>query len=345
MADNTFDSEELDIQFQPITAYIDGDGSFKLNTPMLSSLDFDGSIPKVEDEALSVVDVMPGFFIKLEEDGDYFVVESVEVDEEFIDSTGLVTINYIDDQGQIVSVDYDDTDTVHVMYEDWDEKILGSRGWGITSGGNAIFTNVAVRGRIEAEEGYISGTLTIGDGGSNSLGDALFSGDAADDINTNVTTINGGKITTGSITADKINTNNLFVQNLETTTNTGSQRIKVSSDLTNYIQFKTGNTNESNYGYINTINNTTDLQLNFVSPQYSSESVAQINLMSQSSGGSLITINGTNIYSLGNFFVSSGNYYYGDGSQLTGVGSPIVVSTSGPSSPASYADNTVWYVV
>lgn len=250
MSENTFDSQEINLQFQPLPAFIDTDGSFKLNTPMLSSFDFDGSIPK-RDEPIDAIEVKPGYLIQIESGGEYFPVVSVEYDEPDIEDTGIVTINYIDDQGNTISADYDETDQISAVYEDWDEKVLGSQGWGITAGGNAIFTNVAVRGRIEAEEGYISGNLTIGDGGSTTLDQVatsddlsgyIPSGSAAFDINTNVVTINGGKITAGTVTADKINTNNLIVQNLESYSTSTASRIKI-LDVNNErhkLQFQTG---------------------------------------------------------------------------------------------------------
>jgi hypothetical protein len=163
MSENTFEPQEINLQIQPMPVFIDADGSFKLNTPMLSSFDFDGSIPKFEGE-IDAIEVNPGYLIQVESGGEYFSVVSVEADEPDIDNTGIVTINYLDDQGNVVSADYGETDSVSVIYEDWADKSVGSLGWGITAGGNAIFTNVAVRGRIEATEGDISGNLTVSGG-------------------------------------------------------------------------------------------------------------------------------------------------------------------------------------
>lgn len=204
MSENNFNSQELNLQIQPLPVYIDSDGAFKLNTPMLSSFDFDGLIPKF-DGNINAIDVKPGYMIQAVS-GEYFPVISVEYDEDDMEDvpSGIVTINYLNDQGNIVSVDYDELDPVAVVYEDWNEKSLGTQGWGITAGGNAIFTNVAVRGRIEAEEGYISGNLTIGSGGSTTLDDVATADDLTDfitgpEVNTNVTSISGGVITSGRI--------------------------------------------------------------------------------------------------------------------------------------------------
>jgi hypothetical protein len=43
-------------------------------------------------------------------------------------------------------------------------KSLGSRGWHLSSEGNAILNNIAVRGRVEALEGNFEGYLTVADG-------------------------------------------------------------------------------------------------------------------------------------------------------------------------------------
>jgi hypothetical protein len=179
---------------------------------MISSFDFDGLIPKF-DGNINAIDIKPGYMIQAVP-GEYFPVVSVEYDEDGMEDTpsGIVTINYINDQGNTVSVDYDEADLVPVVYENWDEKSLGTQGWGITAGGNAIFTNVAVRGRIEAEEGYISGNLTIGSGGSTTLDDVATTDDldgfiTAPQLQDNVTIISGGNIQSGTISAITFQTN------------------------------------------------------------------------------------------------------------------------------------------
>jgi hypothetical protein len=182
MSENTFDPQEINLQFQPLPAFIDPDGTFKLNTPMLSSFNFDGSIPKF-DGNIDAIDIKPGYLIQTEVGGQYYPVVSVESDDPDVESTGLVTINYIDDLGNKVSQEYGETDQVAVVYENWSEKILGSQGWGITAEGNAIFTNVAVRGRIEAEEGYISGSLVIGQNGTSTFNDLTTEEDVENYIN------------------------------------------------------------------------------------------------------------------------------------------------------------------
>lgn len=243
MTNNFFQPQEINLQTQPLPTYIDSDGSFKINTPMLSTYNFDGLIPKYNG-LLSASAVKPGYLIQLTASGQYFPVVSVESDDDILDNTGIVTINYINNLGNIESESYEETDEVNAIYENWAEKIVGSQGWGITSGGNAIFTNVAVRGRIEAEEGYISGSLTIGAGGTSTFNDLTTEEDLENylsdlndrisasidgvyiDINnfssslvflydagfvssaqlvtTGATTINGNNITTGVINANVV---------------------------------------------------------------------------------------------------------------------------------------------
>ena len=208
MTANSFNSEEINLNIQPVSAVVDTDGSFMLNTPMLSSIDFDGQIPKFDGD-IDASEVKPGYLIKPSGSIKYYPVTAIEIDDpEDPNPSGLVTINYLDDLGNTSSIDYDETDQVSVIYEDWSNKVMGTTGWGITSGGNAIFTNVGVRGRIEAEEGYISGTLTIGSGGATTINDLATTADlngyipdgsAAADIISNSTTITGGNIFTGTI--------------------------------------------------------------------------------------------------------------------------------------------------
>lgn len=211
MTTNSFNPQEVNLQIQPLPTYIDSDGSFKINTPMLSTYNFDGMIPK-KQEPISVTEVKPGYLVQIVSGGDYYPVVSVEKDDLDLENTGFVTLNYINSLGNTASEDYLISDTIEAIYEDWNEKILGSQGWGITAGGNAIFTNVAVRGRIEAEEGYISGNLTIGSGGSTTLNDVATTDDltgfvTAPQLQDNVTIISGGNIQTGTISAITFQTN------------------------------------------------------------------------------------------------------------------------------------------
>jgi len=223
MTNNFFEPQEINLQTQPLPTYIDSDGVFKINTPMLSTYNFDGLIPKY-DGPLSASAVKPGYLIQLDAGGQYYPVVSVESDDDVLDNTGIVTINYIDNLGNTESESYAETDQVNVIYENWDEKIVGSQGWGITSGGNAIFTNVAVRGDLEASTLDVGGVNGITYDGStviigadvvvnapiefngvtqeqldSELAGYIPDGGAAGDIVSTNTKITGGNIETGII--------------------------------------------------------------------------------------------------------------------------------------------------
>lgn len=63
-----------------------------------------------------------------------------------------------------VLVDGYPVNRLNVIQEDWKSKGLGSNGWLLTSSGNAIFNNIAVRGEIEATSGNFLGNLTVNNG-------------------------------------------------------------------------------------------------------------------------------------------------------------------------------------
>lgn len=77
--------------------------------------------------------------------------------------------------------------------------------------------------RISGNRIQIDGNVTFSAGYDPTT--KIAAGGAAADVNANVTTISGGKITTGSITADKINVTNLIVENLQTSTS--GQRVEI----------------------------------------------------------------------------------------------------------------------
>lgn len=63
-----------------------------------------------------------------------------------------------------VLVDGYPVNRLNVIQEDWKSKGLGSNGWLLTSSGNAIFNNIAVRGEIEATSGNFLGNLVVNNG-------------------------------------------------------------------------------------------------------------------------------------------------------------------------------------
>jgi microcystin-dependent protein len=58
-------------------------------------------------------------------------------------------------------------------------KSIGSRGWHLSSEGNAILNNIAVRGRIDALEGNFEGYLTVADG-EMKIGRSVSEGESSD---------------------------------------------------------------------------------------------------------------------------------------------------------------------
>lgn len=216
MATNNFNSDVENDIYTPLMGVIDNDGIIKLDAPSIASHGFDGAIPVVFDEIVAEL-IEPGMFMSFtgNDDGQpYYQVIGTNIDDVLLQSETIVTITYLDQDKNIKELEADITDTYFVIYEDWDNKDIGTIGWYLTNYGNAIFTNVAVRGRIEAEEGYISGTLTIGSGGATTIDDLATSSDldgyipdgyAASDIISNSTTITGGNISTGTIQSQNYN--------------------------------------------------------------------------------------------------------------------------------------------
>lgn len=163
---NDFDSESLNLGVQPVQYYVDNDGSLKFISEYISSSNFNGTIPVVST-TISASSIVPGMYISVTGSGvnsQYYPVVSISVDDPELEDTPSqsMTVTYIDGENIAENIYLDQLDLVDVKYENWDEKDLGTSGWGITSGGNAIFSNVAVRGRIEATEGEISGDLNLG---------------------------------------------------------------------------------------------------------------------------------------------------------------------------------------
>lgn len=223
-----FDSDSLNLGVQPVQYYVDNDGSLKFISEYISSSNFNGTIPIV-DTVISASSIVPGMYISITGSAvasQYFPVVSIEKDDpelEVSPSTSIM-VSYLNEENTKESLTFDQLDLVAIRYEDWEEKTLGTLGWAITSGGNAIFSNVAVRGDLEATTLDVGGdtgivydgtTVTIGASVvinapitfngvteatlSASLAGYIPDGGAASDVNSNFTTINGGKIRTGII--------------------------------------------------------------------------------------------------------------------------------------------------
>jgi len=178
MSESFIEPDSLNTIFQNLSAVVDDDGATKFLNSEISSFNFDGLIP-LETDTIQVNELVPGMQFILIGDSTNIIRTALKVefdDPEMIDSaTDDYTISYLGPSGDVQTVTYSSTDEIEVYYEDWENKVLGTTGWTITQAGNAIFSNVAVRGRIEATEGFledlgITGTLSVESGGSIEIG-------------------------------------------------------------------------------------------------------------------------------------------------------------------------------
>jgi hypothetical protein len=169
MSNETQDSLPLS-QFQPLEAILDPvDNSFRLIST-ISSANFDGVIPDtiIAYPTATTSDIIPGRHILIGES--FCIVTRIY---ENIDPSTTDTLSYeiyyiennLEKSKTILSSVNTFTDGTQLVIrkDDWDEKSLGSSGWTITTEGNSIFSNVAVRGRVEATSGYFDGNLVVGD--------------------------------------------------------------------------------------------------------------------------------------------------------------------------------------
>jgi hypothetical protein len=169
MSNETQDSLPLS-QFQPLEAILDPvDNSFRLIST-ISSANFDGVIPDtiIAYPTATTSDIIPGRHIligesfcivtRIYENIDPSTTDTLSYEIYFIENnlekskTILNSVNTFTDGTQLV-----------VRKDDWIGKSVGESGWTITTEGNSVFSNVAVRGRIEATEGYFDGRLFVGD--------------------------------------------------------------------------------------------------------------------------------------------------------------------------------------
>lgn len=164
MSESFIEPESLNSTLVSLDAILDEDGAVRLLNKELSSYNFDGVIPTTANTILvSQLEVGMSFLPIGETEGALRTVVKVEFDDPQMTSspTNNYIISYLSANGDIESVTYDGSQNIEVYFEDWDDKVLGTKGWLITQEGNAIFSNVAVRGRIEATEGLIDGDLIV----------------------------------------------------------------------------------------------------------------------------------------------------------------------------------------
>jgi hypothetical protein len=175
--------DELDGENQEsgsIDSYIDVDGGgIQFNTDQISSASFDGGIPKSEPTNVAVSTIVPGDYVfwnlttgnpvtvslGADVDGDIdftddyadnlYLVVDIEIDDTNAnpDSTTITRYLYLQDEEDIKRVSSSGSSTVTVIREanlsDWDS---GTQGWLLTASGNAIFSNVLVRGTVRGSK-------------------------------------------------------------------------------------------------------------------------------------------------------------------------------------------------
>lgn len=165
MATNNFNSEYDNDAIVPLRAFNDGTGLARLDDLNISSYAFDGSVPRTTVNLITA-SITSGMQISLTGSalGEpfYRVISNTSSDTEVEDNaTGQAVIEYLDSEKNIQTITASVSDIFSVNYEDWNSKYIGTKGWYLSNDGNAIFSNVAIRGRIEATDGKIE-DLTIG---------------------------------------------------------------------------------------------------------------------------------------------------------------------------------------
>ena len=166
MATNNFNSDPTNDSFEPLMSYFDSQGVNRLESANISSYGFDGFIPTVIQNR-TASGILPGMAISLTGSSTgqnfYKVLSNNVGDRAFTASpSNEIVIEYLDNDQLVQVLSASVNDIFSVSYENWDGKDLGSTGWYLGNSGNAIFSNVAVRGRIEATEGVIEGGLSLG---------------------------------------------------------------------------------------------------------------------------------------------------------------------------------------
>lgn len=181
MATNNFNSDYENESLVPLRSFSDGSGLARLDNINLSSYAFDGAVPNTTINIIAA-SIVPGMKISFTGsalgESFYRVLSNTNSNSDFEgNETGEVLIEYLDEDKNIQNFTASVSDIFSVNYEDWDNKYLGTKGWYLSNDGNAIFSNVAVRGRIEATEGAIEGGLTLGGSltASNNIGQLIVS--------------------------------------------------------------------------------------------------------------------------------------------------------------------------
>jgi hypothetical protein len=220
MATNNFGSEESNSSLINLTGYLDSNGAFRIKNPDISSYNFDGVIPSVLNN-ISASSITPGMKISFTGSTDaqtYYSVVAVGNEGDIFTGSaiGTTVIEYLDEIGQSQVVVLGASSFFPVIYESWEDKYIGNTGWFLSGQGNAIFSNVAVRGEIQATSGNILGDLALGGSltASNTNGYLILSASGINSVaglnNFNLDTVSGNLSFTGNINA----TSGSFVGNL-----------------------------------------------------------------------------------------------------------------------------------
>lgn len=125
-------------------------------------------------------------------------------------SAGKLTAGTISGQTIILDVSGDTGNSSQIKSSNYS---TGSTGWAINSDGSAEFRNATIRGSLHAED-IDAGTINAA---RLDLSGKLSVGDAASDVNSNSTTIDGGKISANSITASQIQSSSITTSELNFT--------------------------------------------------------------------------------------------------------------------------------
>ena len=177
MSEETYQDGANNSRLVNISAIYDEDGSTKFINDSLSSSNFDGYIFTVT-ASIGVTEVYAGQLIGIQQSSsstvNFYPIVKVEAEDPILTSpyTGAHYIYYLDNNETFTSSYSSSAASVIIKYDDWDNKDLGTNGWTITSNGNAIFSNIAARGRIEATSGFIGDAYSGWEIGANLLSNA-----------------------------------------------------------------------------------------------------------------------------------------------------------------------------
>lgn len=167
--------------FNNLKTLNDSNGNSVLISNGISSLNFDGNIPKrstvknvsqlIRGDIVTDSDIVKAnksFLITTIEKQTYSISGS-DTDVYFLyylsDTDGEKPLTYLSPYTVASEPYYGGYNTDQLFYvfsDDIDNINLGDNGWMISNSGNAIFANGFFRGRIEATEGIFSGTVTAG---------------------------------------------------------------------------------------------------------------------------------------------------------------------------------------